>query len=79
MIFTPLDMLAMVMSESSSVHTFVSNRRPAGLHRDERSLGVCVCVCHRGHYEGLSRCQLVRSCVLPSENFFTYIKPRLHA
>ena len=25
---------------------------------------------HRGHYEGLSRCQLVGSCVLPGENFF---------
>ena len=36
---------------------------------------VCVrerereCVCHRGHYEGLSRCRLVGSCVLPGENF----------
>ena len=34
---------------------------------------MCVCwyVCHRGHYEGLSRCRLVGSCVLPGEDFFT--------
>ena len=31
-------------------------------------------VCHRGHYEGMSRCRLVGSYVLPSENFFTYYK-----
>ena len=32
----------------------------------------CMFVRHRaGHYEGLSRCQLVGSCVLPGENFFT--------
>ena len=30
-----------------------------------------VSVCHRGHYEGLSRCRLVGSCLLPGENFFT--------
>ena len=28
-------------------------------------------VCRRGHYEGLSRCRLVGSCVLPGEDFFT--------
>ena len=48
-----------------------------GLHR--RLIGVWMYVCHRGYYQGLSRCRLVGSCVLPSENFFTYIKPRLHA
>ena len=26
-----------------------------------------MCVCHRGHYEVLSRCRLVDSCVLPGE------------
>ena len=31
---------------------------------------VCVraCVCHRGHYERLSRCRPVGRCVLPNEN-----------
>ena len=27
-------------------------------------------VCHRGHYEGLSRCRLVGSCVLPGATLF---------
>ena len=31
-------------------------------------------VCQCGHYEGLSRCQLVGRCVLPGENCFTYNK-----
>ena len=31
----------------------------------------CVYVCYRGHYEGLSRCRLVGSCVLPGKDFFT--------
>ena len=31
----------------------------------------CMYVCHRGHYEGLSRCGLAGSCVLPGENLFT--------
>ena len=39
----------------------------------------CVCVCHRGHYEALSRCRLVGSCVRPGENFFPAYGPRLHA
>ena len=26
---------------------------------------------HRGHYEGLSRCRLVGSCMLPGKKFFT--------
>ena len=30
-------------------------------------------MCHRGHYEGLSRCRLVGTCVLSSENFFAYV------
>ena len=34
--FTILDMLAMVLSESS-FGAYVCLRRPAGLHRDERS------------------------------------------
>ena len=34
-------------------------------------LDVCMYVCHRGHHEGLSRCRLVGSCVLPGENSFT--------
>ena len=28
--------------------------------------------CHHGHYEGLIRCLLVGSCVLPGENVCTY-------
>ena len=44
-------------------------RRPKGLHG--RLMRVCMYVCHRGHYVGLSRCRLVGSCVLPGENFFT--------
>ena len=31
----------------------------------------CMCGCHRGHHERLSRCRLVGSCLLPSEKFFT--------
>ena len=32
-----------------------------------RCMCVYVCVCHRCHYEGLIRCRLVGSCVLPGE------------
>ena len=32
---------------------------------------LCVYLCHRSHNEGLSRCRLVGSCVLPGEDFFT--------
>ena len=32
---------------------------------------VCMCVCHRDTVDGLSRCRLVGSCVLPGEDFFT--------
>ena len=56
--------LALVVSESSFC-VYVCLRRPAGLHRDERSCG-----CHDGHYKVLSRCRLVGSCVLLGENFF---------
>ena len=66
--------------QAVSVPTFVSNRRPAGLHRDEWSCKVYVC--HRGHYEGLSRCRLVGSCVLSWRKFLyigLHVKPRLHA
>ena len=31
---------------------------------------VCMHVCHRGHYEGLSRCRLVSSSELPGKNSF---------
>ena len=67
--FTFSEMLARVQSESS-FGAYVCQRRPAGLHSDWRSC-ACLCVCHRGHYVGLSRCRLVGSCVLPGENFFT--------
>ena len=39
--------------------------------RPDFSSPVCMDVCHRGHYESLSRCRLVGSCVLPGEDFFT--------
>ena len=63
-------MLAMVVSESSSVPTFVSG----GLRGSTATSDLvrCMCVCHRGHYEGLSSCRLVGGRVLPGENFFTY-------
>ena len=34
------------------------------------------CVCHRGHYEGLSRCRLVGACVLPNKNFFFVLRKK---
>ena len=55
----------MVMPESS-FGAYVCLRRPAGLHRDERSCG-----CHDGHFKALSRCQFVGSSVRPGENFST--------
>ena len=39
--------------------------------RAPQAIITCMHVCHRGHYEGLSRCRLVGSCVLPGEDFFT--------
>ena len=36
-----------------------------------QAINRCMYVCHRGHYEGLIRCRLVGSCVLPGGNFFT--------
>ena len=59
--YTFLDMLtqlAMVVSESS-FGAYVCIRRPAGLPATS-----ALVKCHRGHYEGLSRCRLVGSCVL---------------
>ena len=65
--FTFSEMLAPVESESS-FGAYVCHRRPGGCTATSDLVGVC----HRGHYEGLSRCRLVGSYVLPRENFFTY-------
>ena len=55
--FTLLEMLALVESESS-FGAYVCHRRPGGSIAISDLVGVCVyvcmcvCVCHRGHYVG---------------------------
>ena len=73
--FTFSDMLALVESESS-FGAYVCHGRPGGSLATSdlvRCMYVCVYVCHRGHYEGLSRCRLaiVGGCVLPGKDFLT--------
>ena len=51
-------------------------RRAVGLGAP-RTIIRCMCVCHRGHYKALSRCQRVGSCVLPGENFFDTVAGNL--
>ena len=75
--FTFLNMLAVVVSESS-FGAYVCLTRPAGLHRDKRSCQVYVCHC--GHCKALSRCRLVGICLrLGEKNFSVGLRPRLHA
>ena len=77
--FTFLEMLALVESESS-FGAYVCHRRPGGSLATSDLVGVCMCVCVYvcvcvcvivAHVGGLSRCRLVGSCVLPGEDFFT--------
>ena len=74
--FTFSEMLALVESESS-FGAYVCHRRPGGYRATSDLVRVCMYVCMcvtlvtmRG-WEGLSRCRLVGSCVLPGEDFFT--------
>ena len=67
--FTFLDMRAMLVPDAVLVPTFVFGGVGAPPLR-AILLDVCMYVCHRGHYEGLSRCRLVGSCVLLGEDFF---------
>ena len=60
----------------SSFGAYVCHRRPGGSMATSHLVRVCVCVCVCvcvivAHVDGLSRCQLVGSCVLPGEDFFT--------
>ena len=53
----------------SSFGAYVCHRRPGGSMATSH-LVRCVCVIV-AHVDGLSRCRLVGSCVLPGEDFFT--------
>ena len=56
-------------TEQEEAH-FVSRVTVILTREKERDYLLNLCVCHRGHYKALSRCQLVGSCVGPGKNFF---------
>ena len=70
--FTFSEMLALVESESS-FGAYVCHRRPGGSLATSDLVRACmyVTLVTMSGWEGLSRCRLVGSCVLPGEDFFT--------